>query len=422
MLESYRTAPAQVDAPTNRRPAIAFIATRVPYPPVTGHYIRTFNILRGLAEHYDVHLLAFQARDADAAAVERARRALGEFCASVHIYPVRSEVSRLWLLLDLLRATLQLKPFVAAKYDSPLMRSTLRRLMKEESIALVHADSLPSGEYLRDLDCPVLLTNHNVEYMRLFRFAGQHRLMPVRWALELQAILTRRYEKQLIRTIGTCITVSNDDAEVLARDIPQASFHVVPNGADTSAPALDPAKPWLPTALWVGGMDDPYNRQAVIHFAENIFPHIVRSIPDFRWTVVGKHPPAQLLALAQASPRNVQLAGFVDDLRKQYAACSIVVVPLISGAGTKLKVLEAMAMGRAVVTTSVGAEGIGARDGVELEITDSDEEFARRVVRLLQDPDRSNAIARAARDLAERVYDWRVVNDKMISVVKSLIR
>lgn len=410
---------AQAD---HNKPHLIFVATRVPYPAVTGHYLRTMNIVRGLAEHFAVHFFGFHDRKTAAAEAARAAEALGSFCASVHLEAVGAERSRLRLLFDLISSVAVLAPFVAAKYRSRSMRQSVLAVFAQHEVVLAHADSLPSVQYLMGLPCPRLLTNHNVEHRRLTSYASVVQSPLLRLALRFQAILTKRYERAVLREIGSCVVVSEADGNELRELAPTTRFFVVPNGADTRIPPLPPPPVDDPVALWVGGMDDPYNLQAVSFFATEILPRVRALVPRFRWRVVGRRPPPLLVDLAASPSSGVELAGFVDDLRNEYARATIVVVPQITGGGTKLKVLEAMAMNRAIVTTPVGAEGISARDGIEMEIAATPNEMVQRIVGLLQDPLRREQRAAAARALAESTYDWRVVNRSMLTAVQSVIQ
>jgi glycosyltransferase involved in cell wall biosynthesis len=403
------------------KPHMVFVATRVPHPPVTGHYLRTFNILRGLSQHFSVHFFGFRDKSGTPAEHARADETLLGMCSSIHIEFVGAERSRARLLIDLLCSLLTVRPFTAAKYSSLTMHAAVRATFERYEIAVAHADSLQSGQYLTDASRPKLLTNHNVEYQRLYRYAAQRRSAASRLALRGQAWLTKRYERAILRAIGNCVVVSESDRIELAGLVPSARFFLVPNGADISMPPVAPAGPTAATALWVGGMNDPFNREGVLHFASRILPRIRERVPEFRWRVVGRDPPPLLQSLAADASSGVVLAGFVPALRDAYEDSAMVVAPLLSGGGTKLKVLEAMAMGRAVVTTLVGAEGIGACDGVEMEIANSDEEFAQKTVALLLDPARRNRMAAAARALAEREYGWEAVNRRMLSAVQSVI-
>lgn len=397
-----------------------FVATRVPYPPVTGHYLRTFNILRGLTERFHVHFFGFRDKHGTPEEYAAADEALGVLCASVHIEKVGAERSKAQLLLDLTASLITGRPFTASKYFSRSMHRAIQQACQSHVIALAHADSLPSGQYLIGLNVPKLLTNHNVEHQRLYRYASQ-RGRAYGLFLRLQARLTRRYELKILEAIGNCVTVSEDDRIEFGRLLPEVRFFVVPNGTDTSSPSLPPAVPTARSVLWVGGMNDPFNREGVLHFASRILPGVRSQTPGFRWVVVGRDPPPLLKTLAQNPSSGVELAGFLPSLREVYARSAIVVVPLVSGGGTKLKVLEAMAMGRAVVTTPVGAEGIEARDGVELEIATTDDEFVRKTAALLLDSQRRDRMAAAARKLAEQKYGWEVINQRMSDAVQTVI-
>jgi glycosyltransferase involved in cell wall biosynthesis len=406
---------------SNPKPNLVFLATRVPFPAVTGHYLRTLNILKGLAEHFDVCFFGFHDKAGTQAAFAEAEGAMRTICETVHIEHVGAERSGIRLIWDLLSSALTLRPFVAAKYHSASMRRAIQATLRSRDVALVHADSLPSGQYLAGIAQPKLLTNHNIEHARLSSYASIQRSWLKKLAFWVQAALTKRYERRMLLTAGNCVVVSEADREALARLAPAARFFLVKNGTDTSRPPLSAPPSESRTAVWVGGMNDLYNREAVNYFARAVLPRIRTQVPQFRWRVVGRDPPKPLVDLAADPDSGVELAGFVEDLRREYADAAVVVVPLTSGGGTKLKVLEAMAMGRAVVTTPIGAEGIAVRDGVEMEIADSAEEFSRKTVRLLLDPRRAAQMAAAARTLAERSYDWRAVNRDMHDAARHVI-
>jgi polysaccharide biosynthesis protein PslH len=379
------------------------------------------NILKGLADHFNVRFFGFYDKDAATPTNAEALQAMKEICESVHIERVGAEGSALRFTWDLLSSALTLRPFVAAKYHSATMHRAISSTLHSDEIVVVHADSLPSGQYLKGIALPKLLTNHNTEYLRLSTYASIQQSWPKKLAFWLQAALTKRYERQILLSVGNCVVVSEGDQEELSRLAPATRFFLVKNGADTSRPPLSAPPSGNCTAVWVGGMNDVYNREAVKYFAGAILPIIRTQMPKFRWRVVGRNPPKLLVELAADPNSGVELAGFVDDIRREYADAGVVVVPLTSGGGTKLKVLEAMAIGRPVVTTPIGAEGIAVRDGLEMEIADSAEEFALKTVRLLLDPLHAAHMAAAARALAEKYYDWRAVNRDMHDAVRHVI-
>ena len=344
-----------------------------------------------------------------------------KYCESVFIEEVPAEKSRLRGLWDLLISTATLRPFVARKYRSGRMRRAIDEALRSKDVVLAHGDSLPSGQYLKHLSCPTLLTNHNVEHLRLSSYARIQTSHLMRFAYQIQARLTKRYERTLLLEIQNCVVVSESDRQELARLAPGIHLFVVPNGTDASRPALAAPPAGSKTAIWVGGMNDEYNREAVLYFAKDILPIIRAEIPDFRWRVVGRDPPPALVEIAALAASGVELVGFADDLGQHYSDSAIAIVPLTSGGGTKLKTLEAMAMGRAIVTTPIGAEGIPVSDGVTMEIADSPGQFAAKTIALLRDPARAARIAAAARALIEQSYDWKAINAEMQRAVRCVI-
>lgn len=344
-----------------------------------------------------------------------------QYCESVFIEEVPAEKSRVRLIWDLLISIATLRPFVARKYHSRRMRRAIGDALRTKNVVLAHGDSLPSGQYLKQLSCPALLTNHNVEHLRLSSYAQIQTSHIMRFAYQIQARLTKGYERTLLREIRNCVVVSESDRQEMARLVAGIRLFVVSNGTDVSRPPLPAPRAGNKRAIWVGGMNDEYNREAVLYFAKNIMPIIRTQIPDFRWRVVGRDSPPALVKMASLAGSGIELVGFVDDLAKHYLDSAIVVVPLTSGGGTKLKVLEAMAMGRAVITTPIGAEGILVSDGVTMEIADSPGDFAAKTIALLRDPDRAARIAAAARALVERRYDWREINREMYKAVRCVI-
>ena len=403
------------------KPYLIFVATRVPHPPVTGHFLRTMNIVRGLAEHFSILFFAFHDKRASAAARADAESAMMKYCESVFIEEVPAEKSRARCIWDILISTATLRPFVARKYRSRRMRRAIGDALRTKDVVLAHGDSLPSGQYLQHLSCPTLLTNHNVEHLRLSSYARIQTSHIMRFAYQIQARLTKRYERTLLREVHNCVVVSESDRQELARLVPGIRLFVVPNGTDASRPALPAPPAGNKTAIWVGGMNDEYNREAVLYFAKDILPIIRTEVPDFRWRVVGRDPPPALVKMAALAASGIELVGFADDLGQHYSDSAIAVVPLTSGGGTKLKTLEAMAMGRVIVTTPIGAEGIPVSDGVTMEIANSPGQFAAKTIALLRDSARAARIAAAARALIEQSYDWRAINAEMHQAVQSVI-
>jgi glycosyltransferase involved in cell wall biosynthesis len=216
-------------------------------------------------------------------------------------------------------------------------------------------------------------------------------------------------------------TTSEDDREVLARELPGLRASVVPNGVDlerftrrAGAPA-DRAG-----AVFVGKMDYRPNVDAAVWFCDEVLPRVRERDPEFRFTIVGAEPAPAVRALGKR--RGVEVTGFVDDTRPYLESAALAVAPLRSGSGTRLKILEALAMETPVVTTTTGAEGIDARDGEHLWREDDPAAFADRVVEVAAGDRAAEAVGRAGRELVERRYGWKAIAASAAETVASLTR
>ena len=217
----------------------------------------------------------------------------------------------------------------------------------------------------------------------------------------------RRYEARACRQARLTVAVSEADRTLLAANAPGADIRAIPTGVDASyfhpnGTAEKPAR-----LVFTGSMDWYPNEDAIIHFMEAILPRLRRRIPGLTIAVVGRNPSERLKALGAA--KGVQITGTVDDVRPYVAEAAVYVVPLRIGGGTRLKIFEALAMGKAVVSTSVGAEGLPMTPGQHFLQADSPEDFAKAVLALLEDVPRRRAIGEAGRRLVEARYSWAQV-------------
>jgi glycosyltransferase involved in cell wall biosynthesis len=267
---------------------------------------------------------------------------------------------------------------------------------------LVAAANVPVGGVT-----PTLLFEHNVEYMIWKRL---HAVETRAWRRALLAAewrRMRRYEARACRQARLTVAVSEADRALLAASAPGADIRAIPTGVDAAyfhpnGTAEKPAR-----LVFTGSMDWYPNEDAIIHFMEAILPRLRRRIPGLTIAVVGRNPSERLKALGAA--KGVQITGTVDDVRPYVAEAAVYVVPLRIGGGTRLKIFEALAMGKAVVSTSVGAEGLPMTPGQHFLQADSPEDFAKAVLALLEDVPRRRAIGEAGRRLVEARYSWAQV-------------
>jgi glycosyltransferase involved in cell wall biosynthesis len=261
----------------------------------------------------------------------------------------------------------------------------------------------------------VVFDDHNCEYLLQQRTFLTDLRIPTRWPAAAYSFVQwrrlRRYEAQVCRRADRVLAVSEADAAALRRLAPGLDVPVIPNGIDTRAYRPETPNPndQIPkdALVFTGTMDFRPNIDAVLWFAREVLPRIQAEIPDARFLVVGQRPHKRLDAL-RGNPA-VTLTGQVEDTRPYIAGAAVYVAPLRMGGGTRLKLLEAMALGKAVVATRLGAEGYPVTDGREMRLADTPADFAAAAVALLRDPQRRETLGRAARAFVEERYDWRVI-------------
>jgi glycosyltransferase involved in cell wall biosynthesis len=265
---------------------------------------------------------------------------------------------------------------------------------------------------------PAVLDLHNVEYEILGRVAaggGAPLRRLYNWAEYLKF---RRAEPQLWRRFAALLVTSERDGALVRHHLPDARPVVVPNGVDTAffhpaPPGAGPAPGADPRIVFTGMMAYYPNHDGALYFADAIWPAIRRALPAARWLIVGAEPPPVVRALDGAA--GISVTGRVGDVRPYAWRSGVSVVPLRMGGGTRLKIVEALALGQAVVSTSVGCEGIAVAPGRNLVLADDPAAFAAAVVDLLRDPVRAAAIGAAGRALAEAQYSWPVVVRPMLA-------
>jgi glycosyltransferase involved in cell wall biosynthesis len=391
------------------RPKLLFLSQTLPYPPDSGTAIRSYNVLRLLARDYDVTALCFYRR-ATTPNLAASVAALRSIASSVEAFPIEQEHSRARMLADHARSVLTGRAYTAFAYENAAFKSALRAHLAREKFELAHLDSLDLGAYVPLLaGVPVIAVHQNVESALLRRRAANEQNALRHLYLRLQARLMEGEERRWSPRVALNLAVSDSDAEDLRALVPNARFEMIPNGVDVEAfvPSSGAAEDGI---VFVGGMSWFPNADALEFFDEDILPLVRARDERVKVTWVGRAKPDVIASYAK---RGVQLTGHVDDIRPYVASAACYVVPLRIGGGTRLKILDAWAMGKAVVSTSVGCEGLEAVDGQNILIRDDPAAFAAAVTTVLRDPGLRAALERNARTTAEQRYSWNVIGETM---------
>ncbi len=414
---------------------ILFLTPQMPYPPQKGTALRNWGLISGLAERHEIEVLSLLEPGQDA----RPEPPLASACTRVETYPQPQRTS-LERLRDMLTTG---RPDMALRLESDTYAWRLADWLRRDSFDIVQVEGLELSPYLDVIERVwpnreqagrprVVFDDHNCEYLLQQRTFNTDLRTPSRWWAALYSFIQWRrlqhYEAQVCRRADHVMAVSDADAAALRELVPGLDVTVIPNGIDTKKYAQSKVPPYISfpfhtrgsLLVFTGTMDFRPNVDAVLWFAQKALPAIQKKVPDVHFLVVGQRPHRRLDVLRD-NPA-VTLTGWVEDTRPYIALANVYIAPLRMGGGTRLKLLEAMALNKPVVSTSLGAEGYPITDGQELLLADTPTDFADTVVELLQSPELRKKLEHTGRVFVEQHYDWRKIVPQVEAVYEGMIK
>ncbi len=405
------------------RPRVLFLSQSLPYPPHSGVLNRTFNVLRQLQVEYDVDLVAFSrvCHQTDRAAREAARDALRSVVAFVaEPTPIPNEHSASRKIWDHLRSVVSGRAYTYYQYHSRAFATRLRAVLRTRTPDLVHLDSLDFHRCLPELPrVPIACTHHDIESELLRLRARRLDRAVLRHYMLLQAARVERLERDLCPQLALNVVMSDVDAQRLRALAPGVITAVVPNGTDTEYFRPNGVVSVAGRVAFVGPTHSHPNRDAVEFLLQEIWPKIRGAERSVSMRLIGYNSPEDR-ARYDAEP-GVTALGYLPDMRPALAAARCCVVPIRIGGGTRLKILDAWAMGKAVVSTAIGCEGLDAVDGENILIRDTPDAIASAVLQVLRDDELRARLERNARRTATASYDWCAVGQRIRSAYDEIL-
>ena len=299
------------------------------------------------------------------------------------------------------------------------MQEALDTLLGNSTYDAVVFESVLIAGYHLPANIPVIIDQHNLEYEILERTYQLGKSKLRRWYNQRESQILKPIEIERCSKADIVLVTSEREQQILQSLLPQQLIVTVPNGVDTEMFQQRGNREEVSGRIvFTGAMNYYPNVNAVLFFAQHCWPLIQARVPDATWQIVGREPPAEISALARLP--GVQVTGSVPDVRPYLTEAAVAVAPLQIGSGTRLKILEALAMGKAMVSTSIGCEGIAVVLGKHLLIADQPETFASAVVELLNDPTKRHKLGTAGRKLVETQYSWTQCSDRLLQQLKHL--
>jgi len=386
-------------------------------PPDTGGKIRSYNILRELARQHSVTFFSFYAaHDSD---LHPGLKAMFDRVVCLPIaFPKPKSLTE---MRDYTMRLFSREPYNITKYCRSEVRRRLQALLKEETYDVILCDfMIAAGVIPWDWPTHKVLFTHNVEatiWRRHYEVATNPVWKAASW-WEWQRM--EAAERKYLHLADKVLTVSETDRDAFASFVDADKLAVIPTGVDVNYFQPLPTEEKANSLVFTGSMDWLPNEDAILYFVDAILPLIKRECSDVSLEVVGRNPSLKLLALTKRE-QSVRLTGWVDDIRPFVARAAVCIVPLRIGGGTRLKIFEAMAMSKAVVSTSVGAEGLPVQSGENILVTETPRDFAQAVLSLLRDPNQRQRLGASARALVQERYSWRKVAETFADVLAACV-
>lgn len=396
-------------SPHYRAMTLIWLSHFIPYPPRGGAPQRSYHLLREASRHRDTLLVAFNRPAASRAVVQSYASELKAFCADVEIWDLPFPWKGLRWWAGLAASPLVARPYACEVYRSRSLLERWNQILRAHPDALVHIDSSDLAAFLpATYSRRTLLNHHNCESAMAERRARLERNAIKRFFLEGQANRQASLERDICPKVSVNAVVSLDDGESLRRQSPDAHVHVVANGTDTEYFSPAQAAPKPNSLVFAGSLSWYPNVSGLRHFRDRIWPVLRQREPDLELILAGKSPAREIADWAAADAA-VTLVPSPVDIRPWIDMGTVFICPIVDGGGTRLKLLDAMSSGKAIVSTRVGAEGLGIRKNEQALIADSDEEFTEMTQRLLRDPELRAALSANARAFVENHFGWHTI-------------
>ncbi len=410
---------------------VLHFAPRVCWPLDTGAKLRNYHLARVLSARANVTLLAFEDSEEPPAGLK-----------NVYEQVITVERSPGYTLLKIFRGAFGRTPLPLLNYTTVPMKQTLRQTLKEQQFDVVQVESIHLMGYLPIIRLAarralVVCDWHNIESELMRRYSEREPSLPRQLYARKTAQQLSDVEEEATHAFDAHVVVSERDGERLRELWSATAVSVIENGVDSAhysdgeieaahvawrsqnGDEVSRSTPRQKRIVFVGSMDYHANIDGVVAFAREVWPALHERHPEMLFTIVGRDPSAEVLQLA--SMPGVEVTGTVDDVRPYYREAILSIVPLKIGGGSRLKILEAMAAGVPVVSTTLGAEGLDVRHGVDIFIADTNEQQSDAITAVIENEGLRRQLRVEGRALVARRYDWTRVGDSLFKVYEELL-
>ena len=385
----------------------------LPYPLLSGGQIRTYNLLKKLANKHDITLFALIKDNKEKQYIPE----IAKYCKKVKVF---KRSSKPFTIANIFKTAFSSFPFLAIRNHAPKAIQAVKKELSENKYDLIHAETFYMMPHLPETSVPTILVEQTIEYLGYESYAKKASPL-IKPLLKLDIKKIKYWEKHYWHKCDKLIVMSEDDRNYILKifNIP-SKIDVVSNGVDTN---------WFkqkkrnqgkdPIALYVGTFKWLPNIEAVNFLVKKVWPILKKKIPNIKLRIVGNNPTNSIMDF-EKSDSSIKVEGRVEDIRDAFVKTHILIAPVFSGRGTRYKILEAMASGTPVVGTSIAVEGLGVKHGEQVLIGDTAEELAKLTKKVLNDKKMWNKLAVNGKKFVEDHYDWSLISKKLDIIYKDL--
>ena len=398
---------------------VLMLTPYLPYPPSSGGQVRSYNLIKNLAEKHEITLFSLIKTDEEKKYIPE----LEKFCYRVEVF---KRPEKPWTISNILKTGFGFYPFLVVRNLSPQERDRLNEVLSEEKFDLIHAETFYVMPHIPKTAIPILLVDQTIEYQVYQHFADTFGFWPMKPLLYLDVFKIKFWETRSWRKATMVVAVSEADKQKMLSLVPSLSVEIVSNGVGEDLMDLwqgVKAIPSKPIIFFQGNFLWLQNTEAAKILATEIFPRIQKEIPGAICRIVGQRAGEKIGSLKGEGVEICDLAtSDIDGVKKAYQEATVFLCPLSGPGGTRLKILGAMAAGCPVVTTTTGIEGLDAQDNKEVLIRDNPEEIAKATIKLLNDGRLYRQLTIAARKFVEEKYNWTKISQVLDKIYQEVGR
>ncbi len=390
---------------------ILFLSPQLPYPPISGGVIKSWRLVEFLSSKYELSVATFLKNDE--------QKDVHTFLSKVSLadyYFEPIEIPR--TAMNLVKSNLLLQPLNLYRNRSKKFTQNIQKLIQQSDAIFV--DHYEMFQYVpKNYTGKIILHQHNCEYLIWERYSEIETSPFKKLALKNQAFWIKSYEQNICDRSHTILAAPNDIDELVKIGADRHKFYETYHLGEAELLELNPLN-WHTSedaVLFIGTLTWEANIDAAVYFLKDIWPNLIAQKPEMKFYIVGKNPDARIIKLANES-KNVILTGFVQNLDDYYSKSKVFISPLRFGSGIKVKVMNALYRGIPTVSTTVGAEGLAVKNESTMMVTDDPAQFAKDILRLIEDPGLWNTISENSRQLAKDLYTWEAVFEKVVQAIE----